>query len=175
MASMHDSCNVIVCRTMLHRAVFCATMLCVVLPCCLVLCYWYWYHAAAREAAFHAEILGLPGFDPGAESFDREYLVGEAGRGMANLGTEICRGEFVVHRGSKGAPGHNAFASATHRTMQWEVGGIRSETSSRCLGSSKPITGLNLLAYAWKTEGYNFIEFEISDCTVSTVFRQPLS
>ena len=32
----------------------------------------------------------------------------------------------------------------------------------------KPITGLNLLVYAWTAEGYGFIEFEISNCTIST-------
>ena len=29
-----------------------------------------------------------------------------------------------------------------------------------CCGSKRPITGLNLLVYAWKTKGYSFIEFE---------------
>ena len=35
-------------------------------------------------------------------------------------------------------------------------------------------TGLNLLIYAWNTGGYIFIEFEISNSTISTAFRQPL-
>ena len=45
-----------------------------------------------------------------------------------------------------------------------------------CLfGSNKPITDLDLLVYAWHTEGSGFIEFEISNNTISTVFRQPLT
>ena len=35
--------------------------------------------------------------------------------------------------------------------------------------------GLYLLAYAWNTEGYGFVEFEISNSTSSTVFCQPLT
>lgn len=35
-------------------------------------------------------------------------------------------------------------------------------------------TGLNLLVCAWKTEGYSFTEFEVSNGNISTVFRQPL-
>ena len=42
------------------------------------------------------------------------------------------------------------------------------------VGSQKHITGLSLLVYARKAEGYGFIEFEISNSTTSTVFRQPL-
>ena len=42
-------------------------------------------------------------------------------------------------------------------------GRIRLDTSSSLLGSNKPITGLDLLVHAWTTEGYAFIEFEISD------------
>ena len=34
---------------------------------------------------------------------------------------------------------------------------------------------LNWLAYAWNTEGHGFIEFEMSNSSASTVFRQPLS
>ena len=51
------------------------------------------------------------------------------------------------------------------------------ETSSRFVGSKKLIAGLNLLAYyiCYKTEGYGFIEFEMSNSTISTVFRQPLN
>ena len=40
--------------------------------------------------------------------------------------------------------------------------------------SKKPTTGLNSLLYALKSEKYGFIEFEISNSTVSTVFGQPL-
>ena len=43
------------------------------------------------------------------------------------------------------------------------------------VGSEKPITGLDLPVYARKTEGYGFNEFEISNSTISAVFRQPLS
>ena len=57
----------------------------------------------------------------------------------------------------------------------WEVGGLRLEASSNLCGSNKPIMGLNLLVYAWTTEGYGFIEFEISNSTISKVFRQPLN
>jgi len=41
--------------------------------------------------------------------------------------------------------------------------------------SEKPITGLDLPVYARKKEGYGFNEFEISNSTISAVFRQPLS
>ena len=58
--------------------------------------------------------------------------------------------------------------------IMWEVGGIRLETSSSCLGSIKTIMGLNVLVYAWTTEGYGFIELEISNSVISTAFRQPL-
>ena len=54
----------------------------------------------------------------------------------------------------------------------WEIGGIRLETLSRFLGSKQPIAGLSLLVYAWSTEGYCFTQFEISNSTSSTVFRQ---
>ena len=40
--------------------------------------------------------------------------------------------------------------------------------------SEKPITGLDLPIYARKKEGYGFNEFEMSNRTISTVFRQPL-
>ena len=40
-------------------------------------------------------------------------------------------------------------------------------------GSKKPVAGLNSLV-AFKSEGYAFIEFEISNGTISIVFRQPL-
>ena len=36
---------------------------------------------------------------------------------------------------------------------QWEVGGIRSETSSNACGSQKPVTGLNSSISAWTTGG----------------------
>ena len=39
-----------------------------------------------------------------------------------------------------------------------------------CSGSEKPIAGLDLLLYARKTEGYGFIEFEISN---NTIFHHP--
>ena len=42
------------------------------------------------------------------------------------------------------------------------------------LGQQKPITRLNFLVYACTTEWYGFIEFEISNGTISPVFRQPL-
>ena len=42
-------------------------------------------------------------------------------------------------------------------------------------GSEKPITGLILLVYARKPGGYGFNEFEMSNSTISTVFRQPLN
>ena len=42
------------------------------------------------------------------------------------------------------------------------------------VGSKQPIAGLGLLAYAQSTEGYGFVEFEMSNNTSSTVFRQPL-
>ena len=42
------------------------------------------------------------------------------------------------------------------------------------VSSKKPITGLNSPVYSWKPEGYGLIEFEISNNTISTVFRQPL-
>ena len=45
------------------------------------------------------------------------------------------------------------------------------ETSSRLFVLKKPIAGLNLLVYARKSEGYGFIEFEISNSIISTVFR----
>ena len=71
-----------------------------------------------------------------------------------------------------------SFVCRTDQTRQaplaWEVGGIRLEASSRFVGSKRPITGLNLLVYAWKTEGYGLIELEISNSTISTVFHQPL-
>ena len=38
----------------------------------------------------------------------------------------------------------------------------------------QPITSLNLFVSMWNTEGYGFIEFEISNSTISKVFRQPL-
>ena len=41
--------------------------------------------------------------------------------------------------------------------------------------SETPITGLDLPIYARKKEGYGFNEFEISNNTISAVFRQPLS
>ena len=41
-------------------------------------------------------------------------------------------------------------------------------------GSDKPVAGLVILAHARTTEGYGFIEFESSNSTISTVFRQPL-
>ena len=39
----------------------------------------------------------------------------------------------------------------------------------------QPIAGLDLLVYARTTEGYGFIEFEISNSTISTVSRQPIN
>ena len=48
------------------------------------------------------------------------------------------------------------------------------ETSSSLFASNKPITGIVLLVCARETEGYGFIEFDISNSTISTVFRQPL-
>ena len=36
------------------------------------------------------------------------------------------------------------------RRSYWEVGGIRLETSSRFVGSKRPILGLDLLVYAWQ-------------------------
>ena len=48
------------------------------------------------------------------------------------------------------------------------------ETSSRFFGPTKPGTSLKSLVHAWNTEGYGFIEFEISNSTISTGFRQPL-
>ena len=39
---------------------------------------------------------------------------------------------------------------------------------------NKLIMCLNLLVYAWNAEGYGFIELEISNGIISTVFRQPL-
>ena len=36
------------------------------------------------------------------------------------------------------------------------------EASSRCSGSKRPMTGLNLLIDAWNTEGYGFVEFKMS-------------
>ena len=41
------------------------------------------------------------------------------------------------------------------------------------LANKKTIAGLMLLVCAWKTEGYGFIEFEISNSTMSTVLCQP--
>ena len=38
----------------------------------------------------------------------------------------------------------------------------------------KPTKGHNSPVYVWETEGYGCIEFEISNSSVSTVFRQPL-
>ena len=49
------------------------------------------------------------------------------------------------------------------------------ETSSSLFGSNKTITGLIKFVDAWNTEGYGFIEFEISNSTISTVLRQPLN
>ena len=40
------------------------------------------------------------------------------------------------------------------------------------VGSKRPITGHKLLVHAWTTERYGFTEFEMSNNTVSTVFRQ---
>ena len=40
-------------------------------------------------------------------------------------------------------------------------------------GSTKHVAGLDLLVCAWTTEGYGFIELEISNSTISTVFCQP--
>ena len=56
--------------------------------------------------------------------------------------------------------------------LTWDLGGMRLETSSRFVGSKGPISGLTLLVYAWKAEGYGFIEFEISNSIILTVFRQ---
>ena len=60
---------------------------------------------------------------------------------------------------------------ALHTWRGWR---IQSEGSSKLFGSKRPVAGLNLLVHAWNTEGYGFIEFEISNSTVSFVFRQPL-
>ena len=43
------------------------------------------------------------------------------------------------------------------------------------LAPKRPFMGLDLLVCAWETEGYGFIEFEVSNSTISTVFRQPRS
>ena len=48
---------------------------------------------------------------------------------------------------------------------------IRLETLSRFVWSKKPITCLNLLAYAWNTEGYGFI----ANSRFQTVLVQPYS
>ena len=48
------------------------------------------------------------------------------------------------------------------------------EISMSFAGSEKPITGLILLVYPRKPGGYGFNEFEMSNSTISTVFRQPL-
>ena len=42
-----------------------------------------------------------------------------------------------------------------------EVDEIRLEAWSKLLGSKYNIAGLSLLVYAWKTEGYGFVEFEV--------------
>ena len=55
-----------------------------------------------------------------------------------------------------------------------EVGGRRLETSSNLYGSTTSITGFNLPVYAGNTGGYGFIDFEISNSIISTVFCQPL-
>ena len=60
------------------------------------------------------------------------------------------------------------------REREREVGGIRFENSSRCVGSNKLISSLNSPVYACNTEAYGFIEFEISNSTISTIFCQPL-
>ena len=49
------------------------------------------------------------------------------------------------------------------------------ETSMSFVSSEKPITGLDLPIYARKKEGYGFNEFEISNSTISAVFRQPVT
>ena len=63
-----------------------------------------------------------------------------------------------------------AWQLQSRAAQAWEVGGIRLETSSSLFGSTRPVTGLKLLLYAWSTEAYAFIEF----CTISTVFRHLL-
>ena len=82
----------------------------------------------------------------------------------------------MQHTNTDGTTNVSANANAnTNANTNREVGGIRLETSSTFFGSEKPITGLVLLVYAWTTEGYGFIEFEISNGTISTVFHQPLT
>ena len=56
-----------------------------------------------------------------------------------------------------------------------EVGGMRSEASSRCLGLNKGVShGPQFVGTCMKTEGYGFVNFKISNSTISTVFHQPL-
>ena len=72
--------------------------------------------------------------------------------------------------------------------QKWEVGGIRLKhppgwrmlrpqpgSLAETFRLEKPTAGLKSAAYAWDSEGYGFIEFEISNSTISTVFRQPLT
>ena len=67
------------------------------------------------------------------------------------------------------------FSGVTPRAAFWEVGGIRSETSSKYYGS-KNLSRAPIYRYMRETQrGYGFIEFEISNSTTSTVFRQPLT
>ena len=58
--------------------------------------------------------------------------------------------------------------------LEWEVGGIRLETSSSCSWVSKANHGPQCTGVCVKIGGYGFIEFEISNSTISAVFRQPL-
>ena len=52
--------------------------------------------------------------------------------------------------------------------------GVWWEASSNESCSTIIIAGLDVLAYAHKAERYGFVEFEIPNCTIAAVFRQPL-
>ena len=65
--------------------------------------------------------------------------------------------------------------SVSARSVYWEVGRIRLETSSSLFGLKQTYHQPHFMgSICVNTEGYGFIEFENANSPVSTVFRQPL-
>ena len=52
---------------------------------------------------------------------------------------------------------------------------LASQVEGRRIGRLRAAAGPILQVFAWTTEGYGFLEFEISNSTSSTVSRQPLT
>ena len=141
--------------------------------CVRVYTYIYIYIHRERERYTHiVTLLGPEKLSPTASGVVRGILSERLAESTAGSLVEMCLKLF----NSLARAGRLSYGSCWFPVYRiWEVGGIRLETSPRVLGPQRPIASLKLLVYAWKTEGCGFVESEISNSTISTVFRQPLT